>query len=158
LFSHLTVAENVALPLEYHVEADDATLFARVDELLTLAELRPVRDMMPSRLNVRLQQRVGLVRALAVPTDVLFLDNPLAGLGPRDARWWLTFLRELQSKHRARGSPLTIVAAGGEFRGWLDVASHFAIIEKGEFCVLGGREQVLASQEPTVREFIASAI
>jgi phospholipid/cholesterol/gamma-HCH transport system ATP-binding protein len=158
LFSHLTVAENVALPLEYHVEADDATLFARVDELLTLAELRPVRDLMPSRLNVRLQQRVGLVRALAVPTEVLFLDNPLGGLGARDMRWWLAFLRDLQSRHRAKGSPLTIAVACGEFRGWLDVASHFAIIENGEFRVIGGRDQVLASQEPAVKEFVASAI
>lgn len=158
LFSHLTVADNVALPLEYHAELDDATLHARVDELLSVAELGPYADLMPSRLNLRLQQRVGLMRALAVPTEVLFLDNPLGGLGLREARWWLEFLRNLQAQQRAKGGALTIVATGSDFRGWMEAASHFAILSNQQFRVIGGRNELLASQEPGVREFMASAI
>ena len=158
LLSLLTVAENIALPLQYHLDLDEAQLNARVDELLAWADLQEYAGMAPSRLNVRVQQRVALARALAVPTEILFLDNPLSGLGLREARWWLDLLRELHAKKGPRGEPLTIVAASSDFRGWVGVGSQFGVIQQNEFRVIGGRGQVLSSQEPAVREFLATAI
>ena len=157
LLSHLSVAENVALPLDYHLDSDEAQTKARVEELLAQGELTAYAHARPSRLSPRVQQRVSLVRALAVATRVLFLDNPLGGLGLRETRWWLGFLRDLQSRLAAKGEPLAIVATGNDFRGWLDTASHFAIIEGAQLRVLGGREQVIASEEPAVREFLVNA-
>jgi len=118
--------------------------------LLDRAELSALAPVMPSRLSVRLQQRASLARALAVPTEILFLDNPLTGLGPREARWWTDYLRELRRDDKA----LTIVATCDDYRPWLDVATQFAVIEAGKFRVLGGREQVLASTEASVRELL----
>jgi len=158
LLTHLTVAENVALPLEYHADMDEATLFARVDELLTRTELRPYADALPSRLSPRLQQRVALARAIAVPTDVLLLDDPLGGLGLRDARWWLNLLRAMQSEQKSKGGALTILATCGDFRGWMGLATDFAILQGEQFRTLGGRDELLASHEPAVREFLATAI
>ncbi len=158
LLTHLTVAENVALPLQYHLGLDEAALDARVGELLAMAELQSHADFMPSHLNLHLQQRVALVRALAVPTEVLFLDNPLSGLGARDVRWWLGFLRDLQSKPAASGESLSIVATCIDFRSWLDVGSRFAMIQDGQFRVIGGREQLVGSQEAAVREFLVNGI
>ena len=149
LLNHLTIAQNVALPLRYHLELDEAELSERVEQLLKRAELTSADDAMPSRLSVRLQQRASLARALAVPTEILFLDNPLSGLGLRDARWWTGYLRELRS-----GDAMTIVAACDDFRPWLELATRFAVIDGERFRVLGGREQVLASTEPVVREFV----
>jgi phospholipid/cholesterol/gamma-HCH transport system ATP-binding protein len=158
LLSHLTVAENIALPLQYHLKLDGAQLNARVEELLKWVDLQEYAGIAPSRLNGRVQQRVALARALAVPTEVLFLDNPLSGFGLREVRWWLDLLRELHAKKGSKGAPLTIVAASGDFRGWVNAASHFGVIEQNQFRVIGGREQVLSSQEPAVREFLATAI
>ena len=154
LLSHLSVAENVALPLRYHLDTGETEVSERVEQLLTRTELRTQSGTMPSGLNLRLQQRASLARALAVPTEVLFLDNPLTGLGPRDARWWTEYLRELQRERTGDGGALTIVATCDDFRGWLDLATHFAVIDGEKFRLLGSREQVLATDEPLVRELM----
>lgn len=155
LLSHLTVAENIALPLNYHVdEMDEAQVSQRVEQLLSRLELLGQAGTMPSRLNRRLLQRAGLARALALPTDVLFLDNPLSGLGPRDARWWTEYLRELQHERTAGGKALTMVATCDSFHGWLEMATHFAVIDGEKLRFLGSREQVLAVDEPQVRELM----
>ena len=156
LLSHLTVAGNIALPLEYHLDLDEQTLQKRVAELLTLMELQEHADCPPSRLSPGLQQRAALARALAIPTEVLFLDNPLSGHGPREARWWLDMLRDLRAQHKSQNKPLTILAASNDFHGWIDLASHFAIIQDAQFRVIGTRDKLDASQEPGLRDLLAA--
>ena len=158
LFSHLTVAQNIALPLQYHPGPDEAGIVVRVDELLTLTGLQHYAGSSPSRLSLGVQQRVGLARALASSPELLFLDNPLSTLSLREGRWWLDFLRRLRETEDAKSRPLTVVASADDFSGWLGVASHFAMVEGGRFRVVGGREQVSTSAEPVVREFLANEI
>src|SRR6266850_232813 len=166
LFSHLTVAQNIALPLQYHLDLDESEVAARVNELLTLTDLQGYAQRTPSRLSLGVQQRVGLARALAPSSEsgqassveVLFLDNPLTTLSWRETHWWLDFLRRLQETHRVQGKLITIVPSADDFRGWLDVASHFAIVDGGRFGVVGGRGQVEAATEPVLREFLATGI
>lgn len=154
LLSHLTVAQNVALPLEYHSAMSEAELDAKVEEVLRRAELVAQAHTMPSRLNLRVQQRAGLMRALIVPTEVLVLDNPLNGLSPRDARWWLDYLRELQVQQAGNGKPLTFIVTSDDFRDWLDLADRFALIRNNELHMLGNREQLLANKDAGVLEFL----
>ncbi len=155
LFSLLNAAQNIALPMQYHPGLEEADIAARVDELLTLTGLQDYADQMPSHLSLSIQQRVGLARALASSVEVLFLDNPLSTLSLRECRWWLDFLRQLQENHRAQGKPLRLVASADDFRGWTGVASHFAVVEGGRFHVVGGRDELSASAEPVVQDFLA---
>ena len=158
LFSHLSVAQNIALPLQYHLDIDESQIAARVDELLTLTDLQSFAQGTPSRLSLGVQQRVGLARVLTSSVEVLFLDNPLTTLSWRETHWWLDFLRRLQETRRAQGKVITIVASADDFRGWLDVASHFAIVDGGRFGVVGGRGQVEAGADPALREFLTTGI
>jgi ABC-type transporter Mla maintaining outer membrane lipid asymmetry ATPase subunit MlaF len=155
LFGLLNVAQNIALPMQYHPGMDEAAIAARVDELLTMTGLQDYAGQMPSHLNLSIQQRVGLARALALSVEVLFLDNPLSTLSLRECRWWLDFLRQLQESHRAKGKPLTLVASADDFRGWSAVAGQFAVVEGGRFHAVGGRAELSASAEPVVQEFMA---
>jgi phospholipid/cholesterol/gamma-HCH transport system ATP-binding protein len=134
LFSQLTVAENVALPLLYHEEGEAG---ARVATALARAELTAFADTMPSRLTQRLRQRVALLRAVAVPAEILFLDEPLTGQAGREAKWWTDFLRERQQ------AGLTVVATCIDFEPWQGLADRFAVI-KGE--------QMLAIEPASVPE------
>ncbi len=155
LLSHLTVAQNVALPLRYHApEISDEDLGERVAGLLARSQLTGHALAMPSRLSQRLAQRASLARALATRTEVLFLDNPLSGLGPHEARWWTDYLRELRQENSAGADALTIVATCDDFRPWLELATRFAVIENDRLRVIGGRQEVSASQEPSVRELL----
>jgi ABC-type transporter Mla maintaining outer membrane lipid asymmetry ATPase subunit MlaF len=158
LFSHLTVARNIALPLQYRQGVEENEIVARVEDVLTQTGLGDYASYMPSRLGQGLLQRVALARALASPIEVLFLDNPLSTLSLREARWWLEFLRKLRENRRANGKPLAIVASADDFRGWIGMANQFAVVEGGQFRVIGGREQVEGAVEPTVREFLMSEI
>jgi ABC-type molybdate transport system ATPase subunit len=126
--------------------------------VLTQTVLRDYSSFMPCRLGLGVQQRVALARALASPIDVLFLDNPLSTLSLRESRWWLDFLRKLHKNRLAEGKPLAIVASADDFRGWIDAASQFAVVEGGQFRVIGGREQVEGAAEPSVRELLMSEI
>ncbi len=158
LFSHLTVAHNIALPLQYRPSVKEDEIVARVDAMLTRTGLNDYASHMPSRLGLGLQQRVALARALISPIEVLFLDNPLTTLSLRETHWWLDFLRRLHESRRVEGHALAIVASADDFRGWLGVASRFAVVEDGRFRVIGGREQVEAATEPAVREFLVKEI
>lgn len=157
LFSHLSVAENIALPLQYHLDLDETQTTAKVAKLLDWAGLRSFADLAPSRLNPAIQQRVSLVRSLATPTEVLFLDNPLSGLSVREARWWLKSLRDLHEQRTSESEPMTIITTSGDFHGWLDVANRFAVIQDSGFLVVGGKQELTASQNVAVRDFLVGA-
>ncbi len=100
LFNHLTVAENVALPLRYHKDFAVTTVAREVGVLLELLELAPFADATPANLAANWRQRAALARALVLKPELLLLDNPLVGLGVRHRRWLLQFLDQLWSRPR----------------------------------------------------------
>jgi ABC-type transporter Mla maintaining outer membrane lipid asymmetry ATPase subunit MlaF len=154
LLHHLTIADNLALPLQYHLKLEQQELWKRVDQMLNRAELVAVAHATPSELSLVAQQRASLMRALAVPTDILMLDSPLRILSPRETRWWLEFIREQRAQREANRKPLTVVVASDDFRCWLEEATRFGVIENGRLRLLGSREEVKAAQEEAVRELV----
>ena len=157
LFNHLTVAQNVALPLCYHRDCTDAEAAQRVGRLLESLGLTDVAHHLAARLSRSWRQRAGLARALLLQPEVLLLDNPLAGLDPRQTRWWLDFLAVLAAGHELLDRrPLTLAVVCEDLRSWLDQAQQFALIKEKSWLPLGGRAEVTASAEPLVRELSAA--
>ena len=136
LLGRLSVAENLALPLSYHGELEADAVRERVEALLARAELEAVAGLSPGRLSLALQQRVALLRAVAAPVRVLFLDDPLRGLAPSHVHWWLSFLSDLRDERLAAGEPLALVASAYEFAPWRDHADRWATLEDGRLQVL----------------------
>jgi ABC-type transporter Mla maintaining outer membrane lipid asymmetry ATPase subunit MlaF len=156
LFNHLTVAENVALPLRYHRNLTKAEAAGETQQMLELTELTPWADRTPGALGRNWQQRVGLARALMLRPEVLLLDNPLAGLDLRHRAWWLNFLEQLSNGHPwVNGRPMTLVATADDLRPWRKRARQFAVLKDGRFTVLGSWEQVEAAGDEEVRDLAA---
>jgi phospholipid/cholesterol/gamma-HCH transport system ATP-binding protein len=149
LLGRLSVAENVALPLRYHSNLDPTDVRSRVEALLGLAGLERFADWMPSRLTLALRQRVALLRSIAAPVRVLFLDSPLRSLAPSGIRWWLGFLRELRARRIADGEPLSLITSAYDFHALRDDAGRFAVLENGCFRVLDEADEVAGYREDT---------
>jgi phospholipid/cholesterol/gamma-HCH transport system ATP-binding protein len=147
LLGRLSVAENIALPLRYHGNLDFAEAYTQVDALLRLAGLERAAQRLPGELTLSLRQRVALLRSLAAPVRMLFLDSPLRGLAPSDIRWWLDFLRELRARRAAEGKPLSLITSAYDFRNLHDTAQRFAVLESGRFRILGGIDEVAGYRE-----------
>ena len=86
LFNRLTIAENVALPLQYHKDLPPGAADEKARALLELMGLKPLADITPSNVGLSWLKRAALARALILQPELLLLDNPLSGLGGRAMR------------------------------------------------------------------------
>jgi ABC-type transporter Mla maintaining outer membrane lipid asymmetry ATPase subunit MlaF len=154
LLSHLTVAQNVALPICYHRNCDAMDVADELTELLAAFGLTALARRLPGQVNAAFRQRTALARALALRPTVLFLDNPLGGLNTAHVRWWLEFLG---GANLGWPCPATVITVTDDLRPWLAVARQFALIHDGRWQVLGGRENLAAAGEPLLRELLAES-
>ncbi|HVY68719.1 MAG TPA: ATP-binding cassette domain-containing protein [Verrucomicrobiae bacterium] len=155
LLSRLTIAENIGLPLLYHGE-DDKDLLARIEDILRRTDLESVAREFPREVLRSSRQRAGLARAIALQPEVLLLDNPLAGLDPRQTRWWIDFLAEWRAKTApSEGHAGTLVVTCEDMRPWLDQGTHFALLQNGRWRSLGNRDEVRASREEALADVMS---
>ena len=158
LFNHLTVSENISLPLRYHRNLSQAEVQVEVKNILKLTELAPWADSTPGTMARNWQRRAGLARALMLRPEVLLLDNPLAGLDLRHRAWWLNLLEQLSRGHEwMNGRPMTLVVTTNDLRLWRGRARQFAILRDKRLVPLGDWAQVEAATDELVRELMVSA-
>ncbi len=122
LWSSLTVGENVALPMQMFTKLDRRTMRRMVELKLALVGLDDAIDLLPAQLSGGMAKRAGLARALALDPEVLFLDEPSAGLDPVAARRLDDLILDLRD---ALGATIVVVSH--------DLLSLFAIADDGVF-------------------------
>jgi ABC-type transporter Mla maintaining outer membrane lipid asymmetry ATPase subunit MlaF len=158
LSNHLTVGENLALPLRYHHNLTKADAASAVQTMLEAMELGPWADSTPGALGRNWHKRVGLARALMLKPEILLVDNPLAGLDLRHIFWWLEMLERLSKSHNlVREEPLALVVTAADLRPWVAVGRHFAIIKNQQMAVLGERAQLEAANKDLVGDLLVAA-
>lgn len=157
LFNHLTLVENIALPLRYHqnlaaAEAVNATL-----QLLEWLELTPFAEALPARLSREWLKRAALARALVLRPRVLLCDNPLNGLGARHRQWWVKFLDQLgHGQSRLGGEAMTVVVTADDLAPWQQAERRLALLHDGQFSPLGNWAEAGRSTHPAAGEWLAS--
>lgn len=141
LWSSMTLAENVALPLEQHTGLEQREIAEMVDYKLSLVGLRGLGSRYPAELSGGMRKRAGLARAMALDPDILFFDEPSAGLDPLSARKLDDLILHLRD---ALGT--TIVAVTHE----LD--SIFAIADSALFLDSGSRTALAEGAPQKLRD------
>ncbi|MBI3879324.1 MAG: ATP-binding cassette domain-containing protein [Verrucomicrobia bacterium] len=158
LFTRLTLAENVALPLRYHFNANDADATSRVQPVLEATGLLDFAGLSAGDVPRTLRQRVGLARALVLQPDVLLIDNPLARLGRSDAWWWRDFLKRLNTGHAlTAGKPVAIVVTTDDLRAWSPTGRQFALLDGRGLVCFASRDELETSAHALLPELFADA-
>jgi phospholipid/cholesterol/gamma-HCH transport system ATP-binding protein len=156
VFTRLTVADNIALPVRYHGRPKESETLRLVEEALAWTGLAACAREPAGRINRRLQRRLALARALVLRPEVLLVDDPLARLDPRESAWWLDFLNRLAHGHPWQGDqPLTLVVTTGDFRPWRLAGRHFALLDQGRFTEIGKSAGPTQAPDSDVREVLA---
>ncbi|MBV8380480.1 MAG: ATP-binding cassette domain-containing protein [Paucibacter sp.] len=149
LFSALTVFDNIALPLRELGGVPRDVIEALVLQKLTQVGLSP-RDApkMPAELSGGMVKRVALARALVLDPQLLFLDEPTAGLDPMGAKQFVRLIETLRAEMK-----LTVVMITHDVETLLALADRVAVLADRQIVALGALARVVESQHPFVREF-----
>jgi len=149
LFSSLTVLENIALPLHEHTKLADGLIAEAAAAKLALVDLLPeVGSQYPSELSGGMMKRASLARALVLEPELLFLDEPTAGLDPASAG----SVDELILKLRQR-SGLTIVMITHDLDLLWRVANRVAVLAEGKVQGTGSMAELARMEQPVIRSF-----
>ena len=149
LFSALTVLENIGLPMREHRAEKDADIDQKAAQKLALVGLKPeVGAQYPSELSGGMMKRASLARALALDPELLFLDEPTAGLDPHSADGVDELVRTLRDE-----TGLTIVMITHDLDLLWQVADRVAVLADGTVQAMGPMDQLARMQEPAVRQF-----
>ena len=159
LFHHLSVGENIALPLRYHRELAHGHLEDAVHNILEWCELLPQAVLLPGRMERAWRKRAGLARALALQPELLLLDNPLGGLDPRHAHWWFGALDQLSAgRGYSEGRPTTLVVTTDDLRPWRSRPASFALLQQDQFRLVGPHPALGDLPDPLVKELLSESL
>ncbi|MEP7280486.1 MAG: ATP-binding cassette domain-containing protein [Rubrivivax sp.] len=151
LFSSLTVAQNVAVPLHEHTGLPPAAIGALVALRLQQAGLPPeAGSKMPSELSGGMRKRAAVARAIALEPEVLFLDEPTSGLDPITARGFDRLVRSLVDE-----LGLTVLLVTHDLDTLLGVVDRVIVLARGLVLADGSVAEVTAFDDPWVREYFS---
>ncbi len=142
LFNSLTVAENVALPLAEHSYVDPEVIDIVVAMKLEQVKMLAHRDKMPSQLSGGQKKRVGLARATALDPEILFYDEPSAGLDPVTS----TAIDELMMDLSKKLSVTSIVVTH-EMDSAFRIADRMVMLDRGRVLKIGARSEFEALRD-----------
>jgi phospholipid/cholesterol/gamma-HCH transport system ATP-binding protein len=149
LFGSMTVGENVALPLREHTRLEDSTIEIILRLKLEQVGLEGFEYYAPSQLSGGMKKRAALARALAMDPEILFFDEPSAGLDPIIAAG----IDEL-ILHLKRAFRMTIIVVTHELASAFLIADRMLLIDRGNVVALGTPEEMRSSRQPRVRQFL----
>ena len=151
LFSSLTVAQNVAVPLREHTALAPATIDALVALRLLQAGL-PVEAgaRWPSELSGGMRKRAAIARAIALEPEVLFLDEPTSGLDPITARGFDRLVRSLVDD-----LGITVLMATHDLDTLLTVVDRIIVLSRGKVLADGTVQDVMAVDDEWIQRYFS---
>ncbi len=149
LFGSMTVGDNVALPLREHTRLEESTIEIMVRIKLEQVGLASFEDFMPSQLSGGMKKRAAVARALALDPEILFFDEPSAGLDPIIAAGIDELILELKKAYA-----MSMVVVTHELASAFLIADRMLLIDRGSVIAMGAKKELADSTNPRVRQFL----
>ena len=153
LFDSMSVYENVSYPLHEHSEMPEDQIRARVRELLAMVQLDGVEELLPAELSGGMKKRVAIARTLALEPRAVLYDEPTTVLDPLVAHRISVQMRELQER-----LGLTSVVVTHDLKNAFVVGDRFALLYHGKIRVSGTADEVRASPDELMQDFLKTAL
>jgi len=151
LFGSMTLAENLALPLQEYTDLSPADIELIVKMKLGLVQLAGYENHLPSEISGGMKKRAGLARAMALDPNVLFFDEPSAGLDPITSVELDNLINSINA-----GMGTTMVIVTHELESIFSIAHRVVILDKGARGIIAmgdPRDLQEHSQDPRVVNF-----
>jgi phospholipid/cholesterol/gamma-HCH transport system ATP-binding protein len=152
LFDSMTVGENVGFALRYVRRLGDAEIAERVRENLMLVGLKDVEDLYPAQLSGGMRKRVALARAIAHKPSLLCVDEPTTGLDPIMSDTINELILQMRDRLGA-----TVLCITHDLTAAFKIADHIAYLFQGKMLFHGTPDEIRASEDPIVRQFISGS-
>ncbi|MBI1319083.1 MAG: ATP-binding cassette domain-containing protein [Candidatus Hydrogenedens sp.] len=150
LFNSMTIGDNVALPLREHTRLEASTIDIMTRIKLELVGLGGFEDYLPSELSGGMKKRAGLARAMAMDPEIIFYDEPSAGLDPIVGAGLDSLIRKMQHTFN-----LTSVVVTHEMESVKLIADTVCMLHKGKVVGLGSLDEVQRTRHPFIQQFFA---
>jgi len=149
LFDSMNVGENVSLPLREHTKLDKTVIDIMVKMKLELVGLRGFENLMPSEISGGMKKRVGLARAIAMDPQIIFYDEPTAGLDPIMSAVIDKLIIDLSKK-----LSITSVVVTHDMKSVMTIADRIAMLYEGRVLEIGTPVEIKRSKNEIVQQFI----
>ena len=149
LLNSMTIADNVALPMREHTRLEETTIQIMVRMKLDLVGLSGFEEFYPSQLSGGMKKRAGLARAIALDPELLFFDEPSAGLDPITAAGLDELILKLRNVFK-----MTIIVVTHELPSVFTIADYVIMLDAGEVIFSGTLDELRASVHPRIKMFL----
>ncbi len=152
LFGSLNLYDNVAFPLRQHTEKGEDEIADIVNRRMREVGLGEDGAKMPNELSGGMRKRAGFARALVLEPDIVLFDEPDSGLDPVRTALLCELIKEVHAEH---GGCYVVITH--DIMSARRVAEHISLLWKGRIVESGPAEELFASENPFVRQFLSGA-
>lgn len=149
LFDSLTCLENICFPLSETTQLTDWEITKKAETFLEAVGISHARDLFPDEISGGMQKRLGIARALALDPEIIFYDDPTAGLDPITSRKIIDLILTLKKE---KGS--TVVAITNDMNRAYQMADRIGVVVDQELVITGTPEQTKNHPDPRVHQFV----
>ena len=150
LFGSLNLYDNVAFPLRQHTEKGEEEIAEIVNRRLREVGLGNANEKMPNELSGGMRKRAGFARALVLDPEIVLFDEPDSGLDPVRTALLCELIKEV---HAENGGCYVVITH--DIMSARRVAEHICVLWKGRIVESGPAEELFASENPFVRQFLS---
>ncbi|MEK2689340.1 ABC transporter ATP-binding protein [Bdellovibrio sp. GT3] len=149
LFDSLTCIENICFPLRETTRLSEWEITKKAESFLDAVGIPHARDLYPDEISGGMQKRLGIARALALDPQIIFYDDPTAGLDPITSKKIITLIKTLQQQNNS-----TIVAVTNDMNRAYQMADRIAMVVNEEVIITGSPKETENHADPRVRQFV----